>query len=94
MLPVFVARVRELPPAETVGLAVLRFQLRTRSSFRELNRQVFVTKRGARYLADHGLFGSDPLISGLPTNRSNYLLSTCRIRIRHEDSQPDTAQVF
>jgi hypothetical protein len=53
VLPVFVARVRELPPAETAGLAILRFQLRTRSSFRELNRQVFVTKRGARHLADH-----------------------------------------
>jgi len=55
VLPVFVARVRELPPAETAGLAILRFQLRTRSSFRELNRQVFVTKRGARHLADHEL---------------------------------------
>src|SRR5215468_7592532 len=51
--PVFSVRVRELLPAETVGW---QFCV-SPSSFLELNRQVFVTKRGAR-LADHEQAGS------------------------------------
>jgi hypothetical protein len=46
--------VRELLPAETVGWQSA-FPL---VLFLELNRQVFVTKRGARHLADHGQSGS------------------------------------
>ena len=48
--PVFAVRVRELLPAETV---VWQFCV-SRSSFLELNRQVFVTKRGARHFANYG----------------------------------------
>ena len=61
---VFSVRVRELLPAETVGW---QFCV-SPSSFLELNRQVFVTKRGARHLADYEQSGSQFLKSGISNN--------------------------